>query len=68
MEAGFEGFELLLLWNAIDALAEPALRASYGAAVFPEAAQTPEAANARPQAEIRAIRETGRAMRVQPEE
>jgi tripartite-type tricarboxylate transporter receptor subunit TctC len=52
------------------ALAEPAMRerfASFGTEVFPEAEQTPEAANARLQAEIRAIRETVRAMGVQPQ-
>ena len=53
-----------------DALAEPAMRerfASFGTEIFPEAEQTPEAANARLQAEIRAIRETVRAMGVQPQ-
>lgn len=53
-----------------DALADPAMRqrfASFGTEVFPVAEQTPEAANARLQAEIVAIRETVRAMGVQPE-
>jgi tripartite-type tricarboxylate transporter receptor subunit TctC len=53
-----------------DALADPALRqrfAGFGTEVFPVAEQTPEAANARLQAEIVAIRETVRAMGVQPE-
>lgn len=53
-----------------EALAEPALRArfaGFGSDVFPEPEQTPEAANARLQAEIIAIRETVRAMGVQPE-
>lgn len=53
-----------------DALADPALRqrfAGFGTEIFPVAEQTPEAANARLQAEIVAIRETVRAMGVQPE-
>ncbi len=53
-----------------DALAEPALRArfaSFGTEVFPLAEQTPEAANQRLQAEIIAIRDTVRAMGVEPE-
>lgn len=53
-----------------DALADPTMRArfaGFGTEVFPEAEQTPEAANARLQAEIIAIRDTVRAMGVQPE-
>ncbi len=53
-----------------DALAEPAMRqrfAGFGTDIFPEAEQTPEAAQTRLQAEIIAIRETVRAMGVQPE-
>jgi tripartite-type tricarboxylate transporter receptor subunit TctC len=53
-----------------DALGDPAMRerfAGFGTELVPEAQQTPEAANARLQAEIRAIRETVRAMGVQPE-
>lgn len=51
-------------------LADPAMRrrlAEFGTEVFPEAEQTPEAANARLQAEIVAIRDLVRAMGVPPQ-
>jgi tripartite-type tricarboxylate transporter receptor subunit TctC len=51
-------------------IADPAMRrrfAEFGTDVFPEAEQTPEAANTRLQAEIVAIRDTVRAMNIQPE-
>ena len=41
--------------------------ASFGTELFPEAEQMPEAAHARIQAEIRAIREVVRVMGEQPE-
>lgn len=53
-----------------EVLADPAIRerfASFGSDIFPPSEQTPEAAQARLQAEIVAIRETVRAMGVQPE-
>ena len=53
-----------------DVLKDPAIRtrfASFGTDIFPEAEQTPEAANARLQAEIVAIRDLVRAMGVRPE-
>lgn len=53
-----------------EALADPAIRrrfAEFGTEVFPLAEQTPEAADARLQTEIVAIRDTVRAMGVQPE-
>jgi tripartite-type tricarboxylate transporter receptor subunit TctC len=53
-----------------EVLADPAIRerfASFGSDIFPPAEQTPEAAQARLQSEIVAIRDTVRAMGVQPE-
>ncbi|MBS7790610.1 tripartite tricarboxylate transporter substrate binding protein BugD [Roseococcus sp. SDR] len=53
-----------------EVLADPAIRerfAAFGSDIFPPAEQTPEAAQARLQAEIVAIRDTVRAMGVQPE-
>lgn len=53
-----------------ESLADPALRrrlAEFGTEVFPVEEQTPEAANARLQAEIVAIRDTVRAMGVPPQ-
>lgn len=53
-----------------EVLADPAIRerfAAFGSEIFPPAEQTPEAAQTRLQAEIVAIRDTVRAMGVQPE-